>query len=99
MPSRYSTLAPGRASWSPPWSKRSSPGHGPPRRIDIVAYEINRALHPHLGDTLALCMRACAERGVALTYMIRGEDYIAAAADMLDGACSGGRPISSISAS
>ena len=57
----------------------------PPQRIDIVAYEIDRALHPHLGDTLALCARTCAERGVVLTYAIRGEDYIAAAADMLDG--------------
>lgn len=63
----------------------------PPRRIDIVAYEIDRALHPHLCDTLALCVSACAARGVALTHAIRGEEYIADSADMLDGGMFGRR--------
>jgi len=44
----------------------------PPRLIDIVAYEIDQALHPHLGDTLALCARACAARGITLVYHGRG---------------------------
>jgi len=57
----------------------------PPARIELVAYEIDEALRPHLEETLDLCQCACNRANIVLDHEIYADDYIACAADVLAG--------------
>jgi adenine-specific DNA-methyltransferase len=50
-----------------------------PEAIEVVAYEIDRNILPHLEVTVALCRKLCAATGIVFQGTIRGEDFISAA--------------------
>jgi len=56
---------------------------GPPESIEIVAYETDQNIVPHLEKTIELCRQLCAEAGVALQGTVHQEDFISAAAAQL----------------
>lgn len=45
-------------------------------RIEVVAYEVDRALHPALRETLQACSKWARANGGAVAWELRGEDYI-----------------------
>ncbi len=51
-----------------------------PESIEIIAYETDRNIIPHLEVTVDLCRQLCAETGVLFQGTIRCEDFISAAA-------------------
>ncbi len=51
-----------------------------PESIEIVAYETDRKIIPHLEATADLCRQLCAETGVVFQGTVRCEDFISAAA-------------------
>jgi len=55
-----------------------------PESIEIVAYETDRNVAPHLETTIELCRQRCAETGVAFQGTVRYEDFISAAVAQLD---------------
>jgi len=59
----------------------SKPDH--PESIEVVAYETDPNIVPHLEKTLELCRRLCAEAGVAFQGTVRSEDFISAAVAQL----------------
>ncbi len=50
-----------------------------PESIEIIAYETDRNIIPHLEATVDLCRQLCAETGVVFQGTIRCEDFIPAA--------------------
>ena len=56
-----------------------------PRRVELTAYEVDASLLPDLDTTLAACVRACAERGIALDIRIENADFLCAGAEQLEG--------------
>lgn len=55
----------------------------PPESIEIVAYETDQNIAPHLGTTMELCRRLCTGAGIAFRETIRSEDFISAAVAQL----------------
>lgn len=55
----------------------------PPRSIEIVAYEVDRALIAGLEETYAACRAACETHGVVFSASVRNTDFIAEGADMV----------------
>lgn len=56
-----------------------------PESIEIVAYETDPNVLPHLETTVDLCRNICARTGVVFRGTIRCEDFISAAATRLPG--------------
>ena len=57
-----------------------------PESIEVVAYETDPNIVPHLEETIELCRRLCSEAGVAFQGTARREDFISAAmAQLHDG--------------
>jgi len=54
-----------------------------PECIEVVAYEIDQNIVPHLEKTIELCRQLCAETGVAFQGIVRCEDFISAAVGQL----------------
>ena len=54
-----------------------------PESIEIVAYETDPNIAPHLETTMGLCRQLCSETGVAFHGTVRCEDFISAAAAQL----------------
>ena len=50
-----------------------------PEAIEVVAYETDRNIVPHLEATIALCRQRCVQAGVAFQGIVRCEDFISAA--------------------
>lgn len=57
----------------------------PPASIEVVAYEIDDNIVPHLKATIELCRRRCAEAGIPFRGVVRQEDFIATATERLRG--------------
>lgn len=55
----------------------------PPRSIEVVAYETDQNIAPHLETTIALCRKLCAEAGVVFQATVHYEDFIPAVAAQL----------------
>lgn len=55
----------------------------PPTSIEVVAYEMDAALIPGLGETYAACREACSDRGVEFRVDVHNADFIAEGAAML----------------
>jgi adenine-specific DNA-methyltransferase len=55
------------------------------RQLDVVAWEIDEALHPALIGTLDDCEAWAADRGLSVHWELRGGDYIEASAAALAG--------------
>jgi adenine-specific DNA-methyltransferase len=49
-----------------------------PISIEVVAYETDSAILPHLEDTLKRCQSLCASNGIAFHGVIRHEDFVSA---------------------
>ena len=54
-----------------------------PECIEVVAYEIDQNIVPHLEKTIELCRQSCVETGVAFQGTVRCEDFISAAVAQL----------------
>jgi adenine-specific DNA-methyltransferase len=54
-----------------------------PKTIHVTAYEIDRALHGDLQETLQACQRACTEKGIEFSWEIIGTDFIEEAVNHL----------------
>lgn len=54
-----------------------------PEFIEVVAYEIDRNIVPHLQKTIALCRQLCTATGVAFQSTVCYEDFISAAVAQL----------------
>jgi adenine-specific DNA-methyltransferase len=54
-----------------------------PESIEIVAYESDPNIMPHLENTVELCRQLCAETGVVFQGTVRHEDFISAAVAQL----------------
>lgn len=54
-----------------------------PKSIEIVAYETDRNIVPHLEKTIELCRQLCAEAGVAYQGTVRCQDFISMAVAQL----------------
>jgi adenine-specific DNA-methyltransferase len=54
-----------------------------PEVIEVVAYEIDQNIMPHLEKTIELCRQLCAETGVVFQGTMCCEDFISAAAAQL----------------
>jgi len=50
-----------------------------PLSIDVVAYETDRTILPHLQETMDRCAALCTSRNVSFNGIIREDDFIAAA--------------------
>jgi len=50
-----------------------------PEAIEIVAYETDRNIVPHLEATMELCRQLCTQAGVAFQWVVHCEDFISAA--------------------
>jgi adenine-specific DNA-methyltransferase len=50
----------------------------PPDSIEVVAYETDRNIVPHLERTITLCEQLCTEKGVIFQGAVHSEDFIAA---------------------
>ncbi|MBP7050604.1 MAG: Eco57I restriction-modification methylase domain-containing protein [Phycisphaerae bacterium] len=50
-----------------------------PESIDVVAYETDPNIIPHLKNTMELCRELCGRAGVAFQGAVRREDFISAA--------------------
>jgi adenine-specific DNA-methyltransferase len=57
----------------------------PIERVEIVAYEIDEQLIPHLRKTTDLCREACAARGVQSVVACHSGDFIQAASQSVSG--------------
>ncbi len=55
----------------------------PPAGIEVVAYEMDGALIPGLGETYEACREACIDRGVEFRVDVHNADFIAEGAAML----------------
>ena len=55
----------------------------PPERIEVTAYEIDKAFISGLEKTYEACRVACQERGIDFSFIIRNADFIAEGAEML----------------
>lgn len=55
------------------------------RELDIVAWEIDERLHPHLRATLEECVAWAGGKGLSIEWELRGGDYIEATAAALAG--------------
>jgi adenine-specific DNA-methyltransferase len=56
-----------------------------PESVEVVAYETDRNILPHLEKTIELCRQSCAETGVAFQGTVRCEDFISAGVAQLHG--------------
>jgi adenine-specific DNA-methyltransferase len=56
----------------------------PPESLHIVCYEIEKTFLPFLERNLENCAAQCAMRGTAFTFEIREQDFLEAAANLLD---------------
>ncbi len=56
-----------------------------PRKIHVVAFEVDERLHTTLRQTLDTCAEAAGNAGIQLDYVIRGDDFIAAGVNVLEG--------------
>jgi adenine-specific DNA-methyltransferase len=54
----------------------------PPKRIDVTAYELDKALIGGIEETYETCRVACRERGVQFSATIRNADFIAEGTEM-----------------
>jgi adenine-specific DNA-methyltransferase len=54
-----------------------------PKRIRLVAYEIDTNLYAHLSKTMELCRQKCDYHQIYFEYQIRQEDFIASAAEVI----------------
>jgi len=54
-----------------------------PESVEVVAYETDRNILPHLETTIGVCRELCAQAGVAFRGIVRQEDFISAAASQL----------------
>jgi adenine-specific DNA-methyltransferase len=54
-----------------------------PQSIEVVAYETDQNIMPHLEETIELCRRLCADSGIAYEGTVHCEDFISAAAAQL----------------
>jgi len=52
---------------------------GRPRSITVVAYENDKAVLPHLKDTMERCRMICKDAGISFRGEIRTEDFVASA--------------------
>jgi adenine-specific DNA-methyltransferase len=57
-----------------------------PESIEVVAYETDQNIVPHLNTTVELCRELCREAGVAFQGTVHHEDFIAAAVAQLQNA-------------
>jgi adenine-specific DNA-methyltransferase len=55
-----------------------------PESIEVVAYETDRNIVPHLEKTTELCRQLCARTGVVFQATVRCEDFISAAVAQLN---------------
>lgn len=56
-----------------------------PARIEATAFEIDDRLHEALTATLVECAALCEKAGIAFSWTIRPDDFIAAGVDALEG--------------
>jgi adenine-specific DNA-methyltransferase len=56
----------------------------PPRSLHIVCYEIEQTFLPFLEENLQRCATQCATCGTTFTFEIRHQDFLEAAANLLD---------------
>jgi len=54
----------------------------PPKRIEVTAYELNKAFISGLEKTYEACCVACRGRGIDFSFIIRNADFIAEGAEM-----------------
>jgi adenine-specific DNA-methyltransferase len=59
-------------------------GPNRPESVEVVAYETDRNILPHLEETIGLCRQSCAEAGVAYRGTVRCEDFISGAVTQLN---------------
>lgn len=80
-------LDPGAGSGmlSAAWIAAVCTGASAPRRVELTAYEVDSSLLPALDTTLTACVRACAERGIALDITVENTDFLRAGAEQLEG--------------
>lgn len=64
----------------------------PPRRIEITAVEVDRALIPDLEATLGASVRVCAARGVECAWRVAHEDFVTRSVASLDDTLFPGEP-------
>jgi adenine-specific DNA-methyltransferase len=57
----------------------------PPRRIEVVAYEIDPVLCQYLHETIRACAKECDEAGIEFAGEVREADFLECAADQLTG--------------
>ncbi|MEN6334085.1 MAG: N-6 DNA methylase [Phycisphaerales bacterium] len=50
-----------------------------PEAIEVVAYETDKSIIPHLGTTIELCRQLCSQAGVAFQGTVCCEDFLSAA--------------------
>lgn len=55
----------------------------PPARIEVCAYELDKALIAGIEETFGACQAACETRGVGFTSTVRNADFLAEGAEML----------------
>ncbi|MBN2561707.1 MAG: Eco57I restriction-modification methylase domain-containing protein [Phycisphaerae bacterium] len=55
----------------------------PPRRIEVTAFEVDKALLPSLRKTYEVCRAACEQAGTDFMATVRNEDFIAEGAQMV----------------
>jgi adenine-specific DNA-methyltransferase len=56
-----------------------------PVEVEATAFEIDKGLATHLRDTFGLCDLSCREAGIRFDGRVREDDFIIAAAEMLQG--------------
>lgn len=57
----------------------------PPTEISLTAYEVDRALNPHLKETVEFCRALCDQVGIRFDAEILHEDFIEVGVGMLGG--------------
>jgi adenine-specific DNA-methyltransferase len=57
----------------------------PPLSVQVVAYETDNAILPHLEDTLEKCQSLCISNGIEFHGIIKNEDFVAAAMTEING--------------
>jgi adenine-specific DNA-methyltransferase len=56
----------------------------PPTSLHFVCYEIETAFLPYLEENLRLCAKVGASAGVSVSFELRNQDFLSAAAEMLE---------------
>src|SRR5581483_5989502 len=72
-------LDPGAGSGilSAAWVAAACSGSHRPRRIELVAHEVDGALLPPLRATLDACVNACSNDGIEMEFRIENSDFLA----------------------